>query len=360
MSNAPHRPAFRCLLGSTLLALAACAGQPAPRTVSPIPASPPVQAAASPAPIVHLFCQPGSRSVDFAAVGVPQGEPPIAVALSPSYVWVLFQPARLLRVDRAGGSTVQMLVGDTGERWDALDVDPLDGSVWIGEEHPFSLHHVSPDLHRTTVKVRRVQGDGAFSRLLAARDALYVSAAGADQQVWRLGRDGGVLDRAFPSAHPEAAAEPRRLEVGASRLVHDGEGGVVFWDGAMRRAFARKETGWAPSAVHWFDGERDRATAVKGVGVGTKSELWYVDGWDFRSLIFWKGRPVFLGTYAMGSKGMANLLVVPAADGGPAHELFDQCGDARLADAASDATGYVGLTGRGVVIGDFATSPDLP
>ena len=353
MDNRMDRCPFDRLLAMTLLVLAGCAGQPAPKTASSGQPPPP--------PIVHLLCHAGTRSVGFAAVGVPEGERPVAAALTPRYAWVLFQPARLLRVDRAGGATVQMLVGGDRETWDALDADPLDGSVWIGEEHPFSLHHVTPDLRLTTVEVQRVQGDGTFNRLLVGRDALYVSAAGADDQVWRIERTGHFLAKAFPSRHEETEGEPSRFGRGFSHLAHSPDGGVVFWDGAQGKAFAPDASGaWVPSAVNWFDADPSPGRAVKGVGVGSKDEMWYLYEGGFRTLFFWKGQPIFLSSHASGIKNSATVLVVPASGGGEPRELFDRCDKAYFLDVVSDTTGYLALTHEGAVIGDFASSPDLP
>jgi hypothetical protein len=67
-----------------------------------------------------------------------------------------------------------------------------------------------------------------------------------------------------------------------------------------------------------------------------------------------------LSSHASGLKASATVLVVPASGGGEARELFDRCDKAYLLDVVSDTTGYVALTHEGAVIGDFATSPDLP
>lgn len=355
MSNVHHRRTFRWLAGSVLLAPTAwmaCAGQPAPKTAIPL--------AKTAAPIVHLLCHDGVRRVDFAAVGVPQGEKPAGVAITPRYVWVLFHPARLLRIERGGGSTVQMLVGGEGEAWNGLDVDPLDGSLWIGEEHPMSLHHVTEGLRLASVKLQRVQGDGSFLSLLAARDALYLHVSG-ESQVWRFDRSGRFLDKAFPGHPEEPSAEPRRLGGGSSHLVHAADGGILFWDGVQGRAFSPDARGaWAPSEVHWFDGEPSSSRAVQGAGVGTQDEMWFLYDGGYRSLFFWKGQPVFLSSHANGLKESAVVLVVPAPGGGEPRALLDACGRAYVLDVASDATGYAALRQEDLVMDDFATSPDLP
>jgi len=75
MDNRMDRCPFDGLLAMTLLVLAGCAGQPAPKAARSGQPPPP--------PIVHLLCHAGTRSVGFAAVGVPEGERPVAAALTP-------------------------------------------------------------------------------------------------------------------------------------------------------------------------------------------------------------------------------------------------------------------------------------
>jgi len=350
------RPLRRAVLAAVLLALAACAAQPAPRSAGAA-----VKPAQPPPTFVKLLCNPAARTVSFADVGVPQDEGPRAVALTPRYVWVLFRPARLLRVDRDGGAAVQMLVGADGQDWETLDADPLDGSIWIGEVHPFSLHHVSPDLRLATVRVERVRGDGSFRALLAARDALYVSAFGAKEQVWRLDRAGHVLSQDFPA--PPEPESPRHLShPEPSELFRHADGRILFSDGAQRKIYA-----WGPGGS-WVqteaqpgeDVEPSGATAVKGVGVGSRSEMWYLDQ-GYHAPFAWKGRTIFLGGHASGIKSSATVLVVPAAaPGGEPRELYESCGGAYIWRVAGDAKGYVALTQRGAIVGDFATAPDLP
>jgi hypothetical protein len=358
-----RRRLLRHLAALPLPLLTACAGQPAPQ--APVVKPGIVKAPDAPAPpLVHLLCHPGIRTTAFADIGVPQGEEAVAVALTPRYVWVLFRPARLLRVDRAGGSAVQMLVGGDGETWEILDADPLDGSVWIGEAHPFSLHHVSPDLRLSTVRVERVAGDGSFQSLLASPDALYVSAFGAKDQVWRLDRTGRILSQAFPApSHEPEPAAPRRLDRRwTSGLFRDADGRVLFSDGAQRKVFAWGAEGWvetAPRQSADFE-TAGQATMVKGVGVGSRGEMWYLDrgrGQPFA----WKGRPILLGSHATGVRSGATVLVVPSATaGGEPRELLEPCGGAFISQVATDGTGYVALTDKGAIVGDFATAPDLP
>jgi hypothetical protein len=348
-----------------LALLAACAAQPAPKAPG-APQAPKTAATPQvPAPaLAHLLCNPAARTVTFDGSGVPEGEQPRAVALTPRYVWVLFHPARLLRVDRAGGASVQMVVGDDGQEWDALNADPLDGSVWLGEVHPFSLHHVSPDLRLSTVRVERAKGDGSFSALLAAPDALYVSPFGAKDQVWRLDRAGHVLSQAFPAPPPAPeTADPRHLDRSVfSGLVRDADGRVLFVDGANGKVFAWGGEGWVETARQRSAdlAPADRATTVKGVGVGSRGEMWYVEhglGQPFS----WKGRTILLGSHATGVRNGATVLVVPpAAPGGEPRDLLEPCDGAFIFEVKSDATGYVALTERGAIVGDFATAPDLP
>lgn len=183
--------------------------------------------------------------------------------------------------------------------------------------------------------------------------------------MWRLDRAGHVLSRAFPAPPPEPPpADPRRLERREPwGLFRDADGRVLFADGAQRKVFAWGAEGAWVETVPRRSAEPEpsgEATAVKGVGVGSRGEMWYVDR-GYGIPFTWKGRTLILGTHATGVRSSATVLLVPpATPGGEPRELYEPCGGAYISRVTSDATGYVALTDRGAIVGDFATAPDLP
>jgi streptogramin lyase len=122
---------------SALLLLAACSSAPAPA---------PAPSPASELETVNLFCGDSAKAVALSTLGVPEGEQPIDVAVGAEHVWVLFKPTRLLRIPRAGGAVrAEMRLGKEGEVWSTMDVDPVDGSIWVSSTESFALKRVSPD-----------------------------------------------------------------------------------------------------------------------------------------------------------------------------------------------------------------------
>ncbi len=307
-------------LAALLLALSftACA--------STSPAPPAKAAAATPAAepmrMIDLLCAEGARYLSYDKLGVPGGESPEDVAVTRGSVWVLF-PQRLVQISRGGDHVeVRMQIAPPGDAWSKIDADPVDESVWVASQSRPVLFKVTAAGQMSIVKLPRVEGKGGFSGLVVARDAIYAQPTCADAAVWRLDRSGKVLATAFPVPKP-AAGEPEvtaagqpRMDCYSMRLDRDAEGHPIAWNLKDRKAWqVDGEGAWTPSASHLFEhlpGEASSLT-VKGVYVGEKSEHWYVNN-SFGKLFFWKGKPVFLGTYANREKSMGidTVLQIPS------------------------------------------------
>jgi hypothetical protein len=95
----PQRfPGFPLLPACLALSLAACASAPpaaGPPAKAPVPKSPGLRS-------INLLCHEGARAVFFDKVGVPAGERPIDVAITPGATWVLFDSGRVLQFQRGG------------------------------------------------------------------------------------------------------------------------------------------------------------------------------------------------------------------------------------------------------------------
>jgi len=256
----PAHPRSKDLVSALLLLLAACATAPAPPAAPPPsppralalrpPASPTALTAPEPA---ALFCGRGAVHVSLKALNLPPEEEPVDVALTPHYVWVLYQPDRLLRFDRTVGEgrseppPMAAKLGPPGEVWTGIDADPVDGSVWAVTEE-FVFHDISPDLRMTTVPLqRKVRGKSGFARLLAAPDALYAAPICGDYGVWRIDRHGKVLGTAFPIEHqPDEVLDPDTMPCAEAHIERDAEGRILA-RAKGGQAFRAEPTGaWTP------------------------------------------------------------------------------------------------------------------
>jgi hypothetical protein len=355
------RSLARSLLSLPLVLLCSCASAPASPAAPAAPAAshaaPAAPAAPAPPKAAHI-CHPKARFVSFTSLGVPEEERAVDLVSTDDYDYVLFAPARLLRLSRdADQVKVEMVLGEQGgtaAHWQAIALDPLDGSVWVATDD-FTLVHVLPSLRRTKVPLQRVAGTGGFVRLVVARDSIYAAPACAGEAVWRIDRAGKILGAAFPLVRDPDQPVPSSLVCSNVRLDRDPEGHVVAWDSMqLHRA---NEGVWSAVDSGVFAALPD-SRVLKGVEVGTANEQWYFNG--AAGLFLWKGQPVFLGSPTIRNlgKGADTILLVPRA--GQAHELIETCFGASIFRVASTPSRYAALTRKGIVLGDFATAPDLP
>jgi hypothetical protein len=333
----------------SVLILSACSSAPAP----PPAAAPP----AGKVEKVSLVCGPQARRIVFSQIGVPASEEPVDVAVSGDSIYVLFQPARLLWVRPLpdGRADVKMRLGTLGDTWGAMDLDPRDGSIWVSR--PLGLENIDADLSVSRrVDLKKVVGEGAFDRILVAPDALYVLPPVSDDQVWRVDRSGQVLGTAFPVPQDDDSADDSVMDsrlANPVRLERDGQGRVVAWDTAQRKAFlAGADGSWTEAETPFSRLAPDPGSMVAGAGVGGKDEVWYFQ--SLRRLFYWQGQPVFLGHTA----NLGTVYFVPKPEGG-VRELFEECRTALRAVAVGPQL-YAGLDARGVLYGDPASAPALP
>jgi hypothetical protein len=366
MTTIPRVCFSLAVLAAALVLVTACASAPAasPKAVSAAPAEPPLTR-------VSLICQDKAAAVRFDQLGVPKGEPLVQVALGKDAAYVLFRPARLLRITRKEGKVqAEMALGKPGETWTSMDVDPLDGSVWLASDH-LSFLRISPEWKSRAVKIQKVQGTGNFQRLRVAPDAIYAAPACAEAAVWRIDRDGKVLGTSFsaPPAKPPADGEPMKpeeLRCSAIRLERDAGGRILAWDAHQRTLQQADDKGaWSaadPTVAGFFKAVQDaqpNLTVAKGMAVGSRDEAWYATIGFVGDLFWWKGKPVFMGPVATRSAGGHDtLLFVPQGDG--MKEVVESCYGAVIVSIATTPTQYAAATWDAVILGDFATAPDLP
>ncbi|HEV7668618.1 MAG TPA: hypothetical protein VGS22_08850 [Thermoanaerobaculia bacterium] len=346
---------FRFLVALIGFGLAACATAPPP---APAPA-----ATADGLEQSSLLCGQGAAFLSFEKLGVPKGARPVKLVKIGPRIWILFEPARLVRIDRRGeAADIGVRLGGEGENWSSLALDPVDGSLWLAARDRLALWHYEATGKLRIVPLQKVEGEGGFYDLAAAPSGLFVEPTAAQHSIWRVGRDGKVLSTDFP-APPIDPAQISSLEgseaaqggavrsAGRVRLEHDRDGAVLVWFGGTDEVFRADAAGnWAPVDPGIFSSGSDEP--VRGVDVGTKNEHWYVNGRG--ALFYWKGTPVFLGSHSMLEQQgkMGTIFHFPGG-----RELFEACNGWFIFDVAVDDSGYAALTDRGVVIGDFAGTP---
>jgi len=356
-----------CLLSglSAVLALTAgCASAPKPAATAVVEEPGP--------PRVTLICHDKAVAARFAELGVTDREQPIGIALGKDAAYVLFRPARLLRITRKEGKIqAETALGNSGESWTALDVDPLDDSVWVATDK-LTLLRISPEWKSRSVKIQtKVEGTGSFQRLRVAPDAIYAAPSCAEAAVWRIDRDGKVLGTAFSDSPVKLAGndeplQPGELRCSFVRLERGANGEVLAWDAQKKTLHQADGQGtWtAADPIHagFFKAVEDAQptmTVAKGMAVGKRDEAWYVTTGIMGDLFWWKGKPVFLGPVTALSAGGANtLLLVPRGDG--MREIVESCYGAMIVAITTTPTQYAAVTRDAIILGDFATAPDLP
>lgn len=349
------------ILAAAGLGLAGCAGAP-----PPVPAAPSVASAKSSTfAQSSLLCGEGAAFLSFEKLGVPKDARPVELVKIGPRIWLLFEPARLVRIDRHGeAADIGVRLGAEGENWSSLALDPVDGSLWLAARDRLVLWHYEAGGTLRAVPIQNVDGEGGFSDLAVGRSGLFVEPTSADHAVWRIGRDGKVLSTDFPLP----PADPARLDalagwvspgvgeagspMGEVRLEQEADGGVLAWLVGRNELYRADAAGqWAPVAPGVFSS--GTAETVRGADVGARGERWYVNGRG--ALFYWKGTPVFLGSHAMLERQgkVGTLYLFPEG-----RDLFESCNGWFILDVATDESGYAALTDRGLVVGDFAAAPE--
>lgn len=255
------------------------------------------------------LCASAPRITSLQELGVPADSRPVDVALSQDKVTVLLRPARVVSFGRENLQAVDMIVGQEGDSWRAIDRDPTDGSLWIVSEENVDLLRVSETGERTLVAGPKVEGRGGFYQIRISTDAIYTTPTGAANAVWRLSREGKLLGQAFPQPKEEEhssaipGADVRWGIEGSSGdflLARDFGGNVVGldrWTGQLYRANA--DGNWVSLPDRFPGRSPSRATSLHGEAVGTPSESWSFTG-VMNSLLFLPEGPAVLGSPSFG------------------------------------------------------------
>ena len=361
--------ALAILLAMTVAALAGCAS-PVPQAPAVRPAPPPLEEL--PGPGVDLFCRQDLRRIPFPSLGIPPYTRLLDVALAPDRVWLLVDQHHIVEVGRNPDQpTFRTITGKEDATWDALDVDPVDGSLWIVSFLRLELIHLNPDGKSTIVRIPRLEGEGGFRDVLVDEEAVYVVPTCAEHALWKVARDGKLLGQAFRREGKEPLTLRKEFtpEEGQGSLVgcvpvsmaRDLSGRVTVFDG-LSLAFYRQEAGeWKPL----LEIQEDPQLPAGGVRVdnpGTEQAIWnpFSGAAGNAPAFFILGEePVFQPELDR-ERSTRDLMVIkylrPGTDG--MTPLFERCKRVSWgasSQIATDRHGFVSAIDNQLVLGTFGT-----
>lgn len=363
------------LLAVTLALLAGCAA-PAPPAARPAPppqaeleTKPPAPAAPeAPEVKVSLLCDPAVRRIAFPSIGIPLHTRILDIALTPDRVWLLVDQHHIVEVGRSPEqATFRMITGKEDATWDALDVDPRDGSLWIVSLLRLELIHLIPDGKSTVVRLSGVEGEGGFRDVLVDEEGVYVVPTCAEDALWRVDRGGKVLERAF---HREGE-EPLTLrteftpEEGQGSvfgcqpvsLARDLSGRITAFDGVTRTFYRHDSADWAP-LLEIPDPELP-AGGVRVDNPGTEQATW-APGWgasgNALGFFFLGEEPVFQPEMDIEKSKSQTVIkyLRPGTEG--LTQAFERCKPSSWFApplVVSDRHGYVSSLDNQLILGTF-------
>lgn len=373
----------RLAVSALVAALAGCATSapparqtlPPPAPVRQAPPPPPPVEVRPPGPTVKLLCQESVRRIPFEGIGIPRYSQILDIALTPERVWLLVSPTHLVELWRdPADMKFRTVTGREDASWGALDVDPLDGSLWIVSSVRLELIHINPDGESRIVKIQRLEGQGGFRDVLVDESGIWVVPTCAENALWKIDRTGKVLQQEFQRAGTEPLTLRESFTPEESQgsitgcipvsLARDTAGRIALFDGVSRSFYRREEDDWRPFLEL---PEPVRETLPSG-GVqvefpGTDQETWSpVSGWSGDApAFFFAGDAPFFQPSAFADLRIKGRLVYfiryerPEPAG--VATSYERCSEldsfVRVGTVASDPSGYVAAFGTSLLLGTF-------
>ena len=273
---------------------------------------------------------------------MPADSRPIDVAISRDKISILFDPPRIVTVSRSDFRSVDVLVGDPGNPWRAIDRDPVDGSLWIASDDRVALLHIGAGGEREIVPGPRVEGQGGFRQIRLTRDAIYAMPGASDDAVWRLSRTGKLLGRAFPRAAESEVAAVRDAGSRDFWLSRNFAGEAVVYEsrtGQLRRAL--DDGNWIAVKEQFPAHASSPDRSLRGEGVGTPSETWFFTD-QVRGFFFLPDGPTLLGSLSPGVRRTGTALF--ALRGEKLVTDTETCTTGPLLAVAADAEGFAAVS----------------
>jgi hypothetical protein len=331
-----ERTALLILAGGVALISAACSGTPPPA------AAPVAKLEASPSVAASWLCAAKPRKVSLPMTGLPPDSRLIDEALSADKVTLLFRPARIVVLSRSDTPSVDVIVGDSQSSWSAIDRDPTDDSLWVASDDNVSLLRIAATGERRVVTGPRVAGRGGFRQIRVTRSEIYATPTAADNEVWRLSREGKVLGQAFP--HDPAGDELAIRDPGRRDfwLARDLAGSIAGFDLRTGEVFIAQDDGtWSPRPERFPARPRSDTTSLHGDRIGTRSETWYVTD-RIRGFFFLPEGPALLGSSVAGTHSSGSVLF--RLHDGKLETATEDCTPGTVSLVATDASGFAAVT----------------
>jgi hypothetical protein len=334
---------------------------------------PPPAEAQPPGPTVELLCDETARQIPFGGIGIPRFTKILDVALTPDRAWLLVSPTHLVELWRDPAETrYRAVTGKEDAAWGALDVDPLDGSLWIVSSVRLELIHVVPDGASRTLKIARLEGQGGFHDILVEESGIWVVPTCAEHALWKVDRKGKVLQQEIrrDDREPLTLRKSFTPEEGQGSvtgcvpvsLARDSTGRVAIYDGESRSFFYRREDkAWKPFLEL---PEAVRAELPSG-GVrvdfpGTGGETWApVSNYsgDAPGFFFAGDAPVFQPSVISVGKRFDRFIRYERPEPAGVSTIFERCRGVDVSaweiTGASDRSGYVAAFGGTLLLGTF-------
>jgi len=344
------------------------ARRPAPPRPQPVEVQPP-------GPTIELLCQETVRKIPFEAIEVPRYSQILDIALTRDRIWLLVSPTHLVELWRdPADMKFRTVRGREDASWGALDVDPLDGSLWIVSSVRLELIHIIPDGTSRVVKIQRLEGEGGFRDILVDESGVWVVPTCAEKALWKIDRTGKVLQQEFQRAGTEPLTLRESFTPEESQgsitgcvpvsLARDSAGRIALYDGVSRSFYRREEEGWRP----FLELPEPVREALPSGGVqvefpGTDQETWSpVSGFsgDAPAFFFAGDTPFFQPSVLADLQHKERLVYFiryerPEPAG--ISTAFERCSEldsfVRAGTVASDPSGFVAAFGTSLLLGTF-------
>jgi len=328
-----------------------------------------------PGPTIELLCQETVRKIPFEAIGIPHYSQILDIALTPDRIWLLVSPTHLVELWRdPADMKFRTVNGREDAAWGALDVDPLDGSLWIVSSVRLELIHIVPGGASRVVKIQRLEGQGGFRDVLVDESGVWVVPTCAENALWKIDRTGKVLQQEFQ----RTGTEPLTLRESFTpeenqgsitgcipvSLVRDSAGRIALYDGVSRSFYRREEEDWRPF-LQLPEPVRE-ALPSGGVQVefpGTDQETWSpASGFsgDAPAFFFAGDTPFFQPSVFADLKIKERLVYYiryERLETAGLSTAFERCSEldsfVRVGTVASDPSGYAAAFGTSLLLGTF-------
>lgn len=308
-----------------------------------------------------FLCHAQARRTGWDKLKIPSSLRPVDVALAEDVVHVLFSPPYVLSVPRGGGGEPRLVKPAGGVEWSALDVDPLDGSLWIASSNAYRLIHVDPQGNARSVALTGISGEGGLREIRLGRDFLYAVPVCADDAVWIFERSGRLVGSAFPAAEKLADVQAdRTINTGAAcARVYMGrraDGEVIALRPDDVRLYRAAGKAWEEIGGPYDlkpPGRYTSPSSLEKLRSGPLGRTAYLKD-VVNGLFFYGEKPALLGDglvdeVARTSKGTLFYRV----EGQALEAIPELCSGGAVIAVDSDRDGYAAINGHELIVGGF-------